>query len=137
MTRSRRVRPTCSREVAAAGGMTRGWRVTWPTSRAGTQLLWGRHGCRRTTGVPMSFHRASDRVVREPATLLGFHASTHAGGHRNCGVRCRLPAARLRATADRRALDGSLPANSREMIMKADTEEGWKKGGGSCESSWT
>jgi hypothetical protein len=37
-------------------------------------------------------------------------------------------------TADRRALDGSRFGNSRAMVMKADTEEGWKKGGCSCES---
>jgi hypothetical protein len=64
MTRSRRVRPTCSREVAAAGGMTRGWRATGPTIPSRDAIVVGRHGCRRTTGVPMSFHSASDRVVR-------------------------------------------------------------------------
>ena len=37
-------------------------------------------------------------------------------------------------TADRRALDGSRFGNWRAMVMKADTEEGWKKGGCSCES---
>ena len=73
----------------------------------------------------------------EPATLLRFHASTHAGGHPNCvfDVACQLRD--FGTTADRRALDGSRFGNSRAMIMKADTEEGWKKGGGSCESSWT
>ena len=41
-------------------------------------------------------------------------------------------------TADRRTLDGSRNSGIREsMIMKADTEEGWKKGGCSCESSST